>query len=181
MRIAVVSFDYRIENLWLMPWRYVREISRCLIELENEVTIITDGLPRLPKNDRVEGVPITRVHQVKHFPPRYFYETIRAIEEVDPDAVLWLMGLTNFFQKGLYERLGYNIVALVGSPVYSLKELMTNLSISDILHNIRQLKTTFAETLSPRSLIRDTFNLDSIKAVVTMSQKKFGMLERHWR
>jgi glycosyltransferase involved in cell wall biosynthesis len=171
MRIAVVAYNYHWENLQLQPWRYLHEIAKGLIALSCELVVITDGYPLLRKTSVIENVPMIRLPKVKHFPPTNFDSITRTIAEINPDVILWLMGLTNFFQKRLYERLGYNIVALVGSPVYSKKKLLTNLSLSDFLQNIDQLMTSFAETLTPRCLIRGTFNLDFIKAVVTMSER----------
>ena len=171
MRVAVIAHNYIRENLQLQPWRYLHEIAKGLIALSCELVVITDGYPHLRKTTVIENVPVIRLPHVKHFPPTNFDSIARTIAEINPDVILWLMGLTSFFQKRLYERLGYNIVALVGSPVYSIKKLLTNFSLSDFLQNINQLTTSFAETLTPRHLIRGTFNLDSIKAVVTMSER----------
>ena len=178
MRIAVVAHNYRIENLSLQPWRYLYEMVKGFVAFNCEVTVITDGYPQLPKSSFIENVPIVHLRHVKHFPPSNFDNVIKTVRSINPDIVLWLMGLTSFFQKRLYERLGCNIVALVGSPVYPAQELLMNLSITDAFRNVKQLMTPLAETFTSRCLIRDTFNLDSIKAVVTMSQRNKENLRR---
>jgi len=142
------------------------------------VVVVTDGYPRLPKNGDVDDVPVIRLRHVRHFPPSNFDEIIETMAEVKPDAVLWLMGLTNFFQKRLYETLGYSIVALVGSPVYSSYELLRNLGMINTIQNAGILMTNFAETFIPRYFVRDTFNLDAIKLIVTMSRRNKERLEK---
>jgi len=123
-------------------------------------------------------VPVIRLRHVKHFPPRNFGEIAKTIAEVNPDAVLWFMGLTSFFQKRLHEKLGYPIVALVGSPVYFPHEFLRNLGAIDLIQNAGILMTSFAETFIPRRLIRGAFNLDTINVVVTMSRRNKERLEK---
>jgi len=177
VRIASIAFDYRLENLRLLPWRYIHELSKQLLELNHEVVVVTDGYPRLPKNGDVDGVPVIRLRHVRHFPSSNFDEITETMAEVKPDAVLWLMGLTSFFQKRLYETLGYSIVALVCSPVYSPYELLRNLGAINTIQNAGILMTNFAETFIPRYFVRGTFNLDAIKLVVTMSRRNKERLE----
>jgi len=178
LRFAVVIFGYRRQNLRLLPWRYMHEINKHLLRLGHEVVVITDGRPKLPRNEDVESVPVIRLRHVKHFPPCNFDEIAKTITEVSPDAVLWLMGLTSFLQKRLYGNLGYPIVAVVGSPVYSLCELLKNLSVIDIIQNVRIIMANFAEAFIPKYLVRDAFNLDAINVVVTMSRRNKERLEK---
>lgn len=174
----MIAFGYRIENLRLLPWHYIHEVSKQLLELNHEVVVVTDGHPGLPRNGDVCGVPVIRLRHVKHFPPRNFDEIRETMAEVNPDTVFWLMGLTSFFQKRLFETLGYGIVALVGSPVYSPYELLGNLSAVDIIQNAGILMTSLAETFIPRYLIRGTFNLDAINLIVTMSRRNKERLKK---
>jgi glycosyltransferase involved in cell wall biosynthesis len=88
------------------------------------------------------------------------------------------MGLTSFFQKKLYETLGYRIVALVCSPVYSPYELLRNLGAIGTIQNAGILMTNFAEALIPRYFVRGTFNSDAIKLIVTMSRQNKQRLEK---
>jgi len=139
--------------------------------------VITDGYPELPINDSIANVPIIRLRHVKHFPPRDLDEIAHTISKIDPDVTLWLMGLTSFFQRALYKRLNHPIVALVGSSAYWRYEVLRNVGVSEIIHELGLLATSFAETFSPRFLIRKTFNLDSVKLVVTLSRENKKRLE----
>jgi len=117
LRIALIAFNYRVENLRLLPWRYIHEVSKQLLKLNHEMVVITDGYPELPRKNSIENVPVIRLRHVKHFPPRDFDEIAATVARIDPDVVLWLMGLTSFFQRRLFERLEYPIVALVESRI----------------------------------------------------------------
>lgn len=171
MRVAVVTFGYSSQNIRLLPWRYLHEVAKHLLKLDQEVVVITDGYPTLPRKDEIAGVPVIRLRHIKPFPPCNFDEIAETLARVDPDAVLWLMGLTSFFQKKLYERLRYTIVAVIGSPVYSIVEILRNLNGIDIVQNARVLITSFIEALIPRRLVRNTFNSNAIKTIVTMSER----------
>jgi phosphatidylinositol alpha-1,6-mannosyltransferase len=177
VRIAVAVFDYRVENISLLPWRYVHEVSKQFIKLGNEVIVLTDGYPQLPKTDYVDGVQVVRLRHIKHFPPCHFDEVLKIIDKASPDVIFWLMGLTSFFQKKLYTRLRSPIVALISSPVYSRYELLRDLSI-DTVQNNNILLTNFAETFVPKYFIRDTLNHYAIKLIITMSERNKQRLEK---
>jgi len=82
LRFAVVIFGYRRQNLRLLPWRYMHEINKHLLRLGHEVVVITDGRPKLPRNDDVESVPVIRLRHVKHFPPCNFDEIAKTIQKL---------------------------------------------------------------------------------------------------
>jgi glycosyltransferase involved in cell wall biosynthesis len=178
MRIAFIAFSYRHENLRLLPWRHVYELSHYFSSLNHEVLVVTDGYPQLPKRGFLGGVPVIRLRHVKHFPPCNFSEIRKTLTEIDPDVVFWLMGLTGFFQKKLFETLGYDIVALIDSPIYWSYELIKNLGLISALRNAQVVLTNFVETLVPKYFIRSTLNVSDIKLVVTLSKRNKERLEK---
>lgn len=179
MRIAIIAFEYRVENLRLLPWHYVSRLSQHLLDLGQEVTIITDGYPQLPARDIINGVSVVHLHQVKHFSSSNSEEMVKAMQDVNPDVTLWLVGLTAFFQTALFKKIRTPIVALVASPVYWRKEMVRNLSLGEVFQERDFLMTSIIQNLCPRFLVRDTFNSEAINMVVVMShenEKRFKSL-----
>ncbi len=171
MKITVIAPAYFKENIRLQPWRYLYEITKHLATSKCEVTVITDGYPKLRRDTVIGNVSVKRLRHVKHFPPINSNNIIKATGETSPDVILWLTGLTSFFQKRLCKSFQYDVVALVSSPLYSLQEFLTNLGLIEAARHSKILMTNFAENLIPRCLIRDTFNLDAIRYAVTMSER----------
>ena len=184
MRICIVSFKYYRKNLRLLPWRYVFEFSQQFLNLGHEVVIVTDGYPELLEEDHIDNIPVIHLTHVKHFPPRNFKNIAKAISEIDPDIILWQMGLTNFFQKRLFDTLNYPIVALIGSPIYWRREIVRCLDAFEIYSERNLLTTSLAGNFLPRILTRSTLNSDAIKLVVVLSHetksrlKKMGILSQ---
>jgi len=177
LRIALIAFNYRVENLRLLPWRYIHEVSKQLLKLNHEMVVITDGYPELPRKNSIENVPVIRLRHVKHFPPRDFDEIAATVARIDPDVVLWLMGLTSFFQRRLFERLEYPIVALVESPVHWRHEILRNIGITEISREAGLLTTSLAGSFFPRFFIRETFNSESIRKVIAVSRENKNRLK----
>jgi glycosyltransferase involved in cell wall biosynthesis len=181
MRIVFVSFQYCRENLRLLPWKYVNEFSKQFKKLGHSVVIITDGYPNLPRIDLIDDIPIIHLAHVKHFPPKGFKSIVAAISEIDPDIVFWQMGLTNFFQKKLFNIIDYPIVSFLGSSIYWRHEIIERIGISEIWKE-RNLITNLVETFFPRLFVRSSLNSAAIKLVVATSQenakrlKKIGVL-----
>ncbi len=170
MRLIIIAYSYTHEQIRLLPWLYVHNICKRLIKNNVDITVLSDGYPILPKEDNVDGIPIVRIRHVKHFPPNNYNEIKIELEKNKPDAILWLMGLTCYFQRNLFKSIKYPIIALIGTPVYWRSEILRNLGLSEIYHNRRLFLTSIIGNFSPRQFIRDTLNLDQIIWVITKSE-----------
>jgi glycosyltransferase involved in cell wall biosynthesis len=177
MRIAVVLPEYRREKLRQLPWRYTHELCKYLLRFDNEVVIVTDGYPELPAIDEIDGVSTIRLRHIKHFPPTHLKTLEIVLKNTNADVVLWLMGLTSFFQSKLYKRLNLPIVALVTSPVTWRREILRTLSPKEIWRERTDLATSIVSSVVPRFLIRGTFNIPSIKRVVSLTKENTERLK----
>lgn len=178
MRVVIVAFGYRSERLRLQPWRYVHEIARNLSDFGVKVFVISDRCSQLPNEEVIDDVQAIRLCHVKHFPPRNFDKIAETISKINPDIILWLMGLTSFFQRALYKRLKCPIVALVGSPAYTRREILKSMRIAANIYDIKRYVTNLVETFIPKRLIRNTFGFSGVKLVITMSRRNTERLKK---
>ena len=139
--------------------------------------IVTDGYPELIEENSLANIPVIHLTHVKHFPPRNFKNIAKTIWEINPDIVLWQMGLTNFFQKRLFDTLNYPIVALIGSSIYWRSEIVRHLDAFEIYSERNFLTTSLAGNFIPRILTRSTLNSDAIKLVVVLSHETKSRLK----
>lgn len=177
MRLVFVVFDYTPTNIRLLPWFHVYEFSRNLTKLGHDVVILSDGYPELPRNDVVAGLRTIRLYHIRHFPPYNFKEIKDALDELKPDTIIWLTGLTAFFQKALFKSIKYPIISLIESPIYLPHEILSNVGLMAAIRNVNVVAANFIETFFPKFLIRDTLNLNNIKYVITLSKKNKERLE----
>jgi glycosyltransferase involved in cell wall biosynthesis len=110
MKLLFCCYDFRRENLRLMPWRYVYEIARRLPGLGLETTILTDQKNAAQPEDVtvVDGVAIS---------PTASLRLLRTIEGLSSDVVLWPLGPRSVAFLPFLSRLPAKVVGYLPGPI----------------------------------------------------------------
>lgn len=130
--------------------------------------MISDGYPKLPRMDSIEGVAILRLKSVG-FPPLLGNQALQAaIEAESPDAVLWHVGTTSSLHLDISRAIDRPIIALFTSPIYTLKDFYS-LGIRGLASELNDLSTQLASVIVPPFLVRRLLQNSSVKAIITLS------------
>lgn len=124
MRLCLVSSGLEAQRLRLQPWRYLVETARALARAGHQVQLLSDGHPRLPERDALEGFPVTRIGTLQEWPWRANPFILRTLADMQPDVVLWHLGLTSFFRLRTVQQVPMPVVGIFTSPVYQPSELL---------------------------------------------------------
>jgi glycosyltransferase involved in cell wall biosynthesis len=124
MKIGLVSFGLEERNQRLQPWRYLLEAAGTLVRSGHEVYLISDGYPRLPREDKFSGLPVTRLTDLHDWPMYGNPQVVQAVTELRPDVVLWHLGLTGFLRLSTLKRISFPVVGVFTSPIYRPRELL---------------------------------------------------------
>ncbi|MBC7086765.1 MAG: galactosyl transferase, partial [Methanomethylovorans sp.] len=94
MKVCIVCYGLRENNIRLQPWRYISEIARGLILKGVDVKILTDGTGQ---EQLIEGIPVLYAEKLRSFPFLKNSRLISLIAKEKADIVLWSMGPIDYF------------------------------------------------------------------------------------
>lgn len=148
MKMAIICFDFKESNLQKQPWRYIYEIAKGLQAEGHEVFVITDA----KEGRNVKGVRVVSVNKL--FTPfkGETREVIEILEEEKPDKVIMLLGLTSFLRTCF--KIKQPVIGIFTSPVYSLRELIKNIGIKDLISYRKYTLIHIINSLVPSFFIR---------------------------
>lgn len=121
--ICLIASSLEPKHLRLQPWCYLHQVARQLALQGHPVNIISDGYPRLPEHQLLDGVPVYRRQSVRNpwwRPDKNLHKTI---QRLDPEVVLWHLGLTSFLHQRLACSTAVPIVGIFTSPLYDFRQL----------------------------------------------------------
>jgi glycosyltransferase involved in cell wall biosynthesis len=136
MRCLFIVSDFSKDRIRALPWKYVYEVTKCLIAMGNDVTLLTDTpCPSLTFAERNHcfDIPVRLVRRTRQFPTASYImdpsEVRHTIEEFNPDLV-YLFGdpLSGYYVKRL-KGLGIPLLLHVTKNLHSMSKLL--LSIND--------------------------------------------------
>jgi glycosyltransferase involved in cell wall biosynthesis len=87
------------------------------------VNIISDGYPRLPEHQLLDGVPVYRRGSVRNPWWRPDKTLQKTIQRLAPEVLLWHVGLTSFLHQQLACPGAVPIVGIFTSPLYDFGQL----------------------------------------------------------
>ncbi|MCP5099969.1 MAG: glycosyltransferase family 4 protein [Chloroflexi bacterium] len=150
--VCLISSDINGRNLRLQPWRYLSEVARQLTKQGHEVNIITDGSD---KETVIFGLRLHRIPTVSNARWQDNRALQRTIAALNPDVVLWHMGLTSLLHQQFDPGVAVPVVGIFTSPIYGLTDL-TRIGLRRIV-NGHQLSGIHAiGTLLPNFILRQT-------------------------
>jgi len=131
MKACVLCFGFEKSNLRLQPWRYVFEMSRAVKRVGWRVIVLTDV-----KGYEKEGISVKTVPNFRHF-GKYSADVIKAVEDMDPDVVIQLVGATS----GIFGPRQFKTptIGIMTSPLYTIKDIVK----SGIVNMVKQRQHLF--------------------------------------
>jgi glycosyltransferase involved in cell wall biosynthesis len=179
--VCLVTSGLVETNLRLQPWRYLHEVARQLVNQGHHVTIVSDGGGAESSPELVDSVRVQRIPTVSA--PRWSANRLlqRSIERLDPDVVLWHVGLTSFLHQQLDGWRGAPVVGILTSPIYQRHEL-TRLGLGRIARGYRLSAVHVLGTLMPKRSLRQTMSSGKLdRLVVQTSATRQRLLEHGLR
>ena len=179
--VCLVTSGLTEANLRLQPWRYLHEVARQLAGQGHHVGVISDGDGAELLPEAVDGVCVQRIPSVSA--PRWGDNRLlrRSIEQLDPDVVLWHVGLTSFLHQRLDGWSGAPVVGILTSPIYRRDEL-TRLGLGRIARGYRLSAVHVLGTLMPKRSLRRSVNSGKLdRLVVQTSATRQRLLEHGLR
>lgn len=169
MRVGIVSSG--IESRWrrLQPYRTLLEMGRQLSAFGHSVTLISDGVPRLPDLDELWGLRLRRVPSVRLFRGRENSALARTIECESPDLLLWHLSLSSFIHQDLRHRFAPMTVGVLTSPVHRPLEIL-RLGARKLSWDPDVVAIHLLGSLVSGWLIRRAFSPDGLRGIISLSE-----------
>ena len=164
MKIAMICFDFNDLNLRKQPWRYVYEVARGLKARGHEVRLLTDDSKGTTLSPEVPVLSVNRLLTPLKGESR---ELITALERENPDRVIMLLGLTSFLR--IRFEIKQPVVGILTSSVYSLREIIKNVGVRDLIRYHRYTLIHVLNSLVPSFFVRKWSK--KFRYIVVLSQK----------
>ncbi len=178
MRICLISPGLKERERRLQPWRYLLEAARALEQNGHEVYLVSDGYPRLPREDRVAKLPVIRLASLQEWPIHGYRKVAFAVNHLRPDIVLWNLGLTSFLRLGALKRIPAPVIGIFTSPIYRPQELL-RLGLLRLLRGYRLSAIHLLGLLVPTTLVKRTLQVGSVQLfVVECETTRHGLIQR---
>jgi len=166
MKVSMICFDFKKENIRRQPWRYVYEVSKGLVEKGIDLIVITDTDATSIDNMKIRNVKkLNSIFGESR-------EVLDALKEENPDVVIMLLGLTSFFR--LRFKIDKPAIGVLTSPIYSLGDVL-KVGLHEFLRHFNYVFIHLIGALIPRFLIRKWTNY--FKCIVVLSEANRTRLE----
>lgn len=174
MKVCILCYGLRENNLRLQPWRYISEIARGLMEPGIEVTIITDGTSG---RSIIDGIPVIFFSSMRSLPLKQNKTLISLIESEKPDIILWSIGPIDYLYLKTFRKIKVPIIGLITGPVYKVSDI-TRLGLNEMAKNRNSLAVQMIYAALPKFFTRGLINDFSIAKVIAMSRNNLRALEQ---
>ncbi len=178
MKVCLICSGLVKENIRQQPWCYMYQVCRNLGQLGIEAKLVSDGYPRLPQFDDVDGIPVHRLRHVRFWPVLGNPALQSFIEAEDPDVILWNVGLTSFYHLRPGSKIKKPIVGVFTSPVYHLSDLF-RMGTLDMLKDFGFVYIHLIGAMVPSVVIRGFLGSAGFESMITLSNStKEGLTRR---
>jgi glycosyltransferase involved in cell wall biosynthesis len=175
--VALVCSGLREHNLRLQPWRYLSEVAQGLAHSGHPLTIISDGELSYPYQT-IDGLPLFGVQSLRPLPARRHASLQRALAEIQPQVVLWNLGLSSLLYQDFSLYPGAQHAGIFTSPIYTLSEL-GHLGLAKLLRNRSLTTVHLFGTLLPKSYLRKRLLHSGLAALVTQTHTTRRQIEEN--
>lgn len=151
--ICLIASGLTEKNLRLQPWRYLHEVALQLTRLGNFVAIISDDGTGVTSSRNVNGILIHYIPRVSSPWWRVNQPLQQTIEQIEPDMILWHVGLTSFLHQQLPGGEQTPIVGIFTSPIYEPYDLY-RAGPGKIIKGYRLSAGHILGTLTPKFILR---------------------------
>jgi len=159
MKVCIICFDFKAENLKKQPWRYVYEITHGLACSGFDTVVITDT------DTNIDSIRTRRVSTLMTLFGES-KEVLEAIHEEDPDVVVTLLGPTSFLR--MHCKIRKPVIGILTSPLYSVEEVL-RVGFKELRHHGNYIGIHLVGSLVPRALVRS--RLKCFRSVVVLSEE----------
>ena len=172
MKVCIVCYGLRENNIRLQPWRYISEIAKGLILKGVDVKILTDGTGQ---EQLLEGISVLYADKLRSLPFIKNNKLISLISKEKPDIILWSMGPIDYFYLSTLRETNIPIIGMFTGPIYKLKDI-TRLGMREIISNFSSLSVQIIYASLPSLCSRNLVNSQTLSKVFVMSRKNMDML-----
>jgi glycosyltransferase involved in cell wall biosynthesis len=169
MKIAILSPGFDPRNERLQPQRTLLEMGRQLESLGNTVTLISDGLDRLPEHDQVFGLPVHRLQSSQNFYKRENQALFELISALSPDLLLWHLSLSSLLHQDLRLPFEQAAAGILTSPIHNPRQII-ELGPSKLWSNLDLISIQLAGMLLPGAVLRKAVARSSLMGLITLSK-----------
>jgi phosphatidylinositol alpha-1,6-mannosyltransferase len=166
MKICILCFNFREDNLRKQPWCYVYQIAKGLTESGINTCVITTG-----KDTTIERIRVRGVHSLDSIFLGESDDVIRVLDEEEPNLVVKLMGTTSFLK--IRRRIFRPVVGILTSPIYTVREVMS-VGVGEFIRHGNYLWIHLVGSLIPHALFRRSGS--NYETIVVLSEKNRNRL-----
>lgn len=169
MKILFCCHDFKKENLRLMPWRYIYEISKGLLKKGESVSIISIEHSNIQNENIIDGIKVYSINAKEMFNKENYNKIFTT-----SDIIIWSSSpRTVFYYKNL-KRLKKPLILLFTGPIYSLRDVM-KAQVWQVPFN--QLSIHYKNAVSSRRLLSKLINATFVRAAIVLSEKNASILK----
>ena len=170
MKAVAITAGLTKANMREQPWCYVHQVWCRLPEHGMDGVIVSDGYPRRPAHETIEGADVHRIRSVR-CPPWLRNRPLQTVVRSQaPDVVLWNMGSTSLLHLATDGLDDVPIVGLFTSPMYSLSEVM-RLGPRRVVSDLRQLYVHLLAAAVPRVIMSRALAKANFDALIVLTDK----------
>jgi glycosyltransferase involved in cell wall biosynthesis len=169
VKIIILSPGLEPRFARLQPQRTLLEMGRQLERLGHSVTLISDGADRLPAQDQVLGLPVSRLVSAQRFYRRENQALLDLISSRRPDLLLWHLSLSSLLHQDLRLPFEQAAAGIVTSPIHSPRQIL-GLGLSKLFSNLDLVSIQLAGMLLPGEILRRSVGRSSLMGLITLSE-----------
>lgn len=159
MKVCIICFDFKVENIRKQPWRYIYEISQGFIRNGIETVVITNT------DTKVNSIQVRKVNMLSSFFGKN-KELLKTIYKEDPDVVITLLGPTSFLRPRF--EIQKPVIGILTSPIYSVGEVL-HVGLKELWRHGNYVVIHLIGSMIPRIFIKS--RLECFSSVVVLSEK----------
>lgn len=166
--VCLISAGIQKSNIRLQPWRYLHEVARQLAIQGHSVTIVSNGTLY---DSRIGDVLVRRLPTVNLFHWQNNLPLQRALEEINPDLILWHLGLLSFLHQQLDHRTWPNVpvVGVFPGLIYNREELL-RLGIKRLAYGYQLSSVHLLGIFVPKQLLCRAVNKGHLRCFVAQTE-----------
>jgi phosphatidyl-myo-inositol dimannoside synthase len=116
MKICIICFEFKNENIYRQPWHYIYKLSTIFINRGIDLFLISDNVD--------SGINNIKIYNVKklYSLSGESNEVLNIISAENPDIIIRVIGITSFLI--FRSRISKPSIGLLSSPIYSLSDIL---------------------------------------------------------
>ncbi|MEM3386086.1 MAG: glycosyltransferase [Nitrososphaerales archaeon] len=161
MKICIICFDFKKENINKQPWRFIYELGKGIAQRGLELIILSNSKF---ETNTFEGLTVYSVKRLSSW-FGWSKEALEKLKTIKPDVAIVVLGVASLLKPKL--KLGLPAICVLTSPIYDLKDVFKP-GLIEMIRHFRYLFIHFIGAIIPPSLIRRRLN--SFDHIVVLSE-----------